>query len=556
VYFTGDESVNINDESLIAAALADPILNSLMLDLKDVPTSFTNISKRSDSKQWYDAVTAENQSILKHGVLVPVDEVPLLKNVIKAKYIFTRKSDGRYKARLVARGFTQQYGVDYTDVFSPVVSKNSLRALLALAAVEDWEIHQVDVETAFLNAILEEDLYMEAPNGFGFPPGSVFKLYKSLYGLKQAPRVWNMALNEWLLSLGFKQNVIDTSVYSRGTGSSAIFLAVYVDDILIFGHDIAYITEFKRTLHSKFAIKDLGEVKHILGMLVTRDRINRTISLSQSAYLTRLIKQFRLDPDTIFSAKPVPISKAAVKTVVDTANGLGSSAPIEPHIPFRNLLGGILYANTCSRPDISFAVSSLASHCVNPRKMHWYALLDLLRYISDTKDVAITYGGSPIPGSKVNQVQLFADADFSRNPDVKKSRSGFVIFLNGGAVAWKSKLQPRIAMSTTEAELYAMYAGVEQVLWFREFLDQLGFPQGSVPCHEDNSGLIHWLTNHSSSSNMLSIPAQYYRLRSDRDSGNCHFLHVVTQLQRADLFTKQMDYSTFINQFNMLFNIV
>ena len=556
VYFTGDEDPDFNVDDLIAAALADPVISSILNDLKDVPTSYKNIAKRKDSQAWYDAVTAENNSILKHGVLVPVDQVPLLKNIIKARYVFTRKSDGRYKARLVAKGFTQVYGVDYTDVFAPVVSKNSLRALLSLAAVEDWEIHQVDVETAFLNATLEEDLYMEAPLGFGYPPGSVFKLHKSLYGLKQAPRVWNKALNDWLVSRDFKQNVIDTSVYSRGSGSSAIHLAVYVDDILIFGHDKEFISSFKLALHAQFAIKDMGEVKQILGMLVTRDRVKRTISLSQTDYLIRLVKQFGLDPGKIYSSKPVPISKAAVKTVVSTVNGMGSGAPIEPNIPFRSLLGGLNYACTCSRPDISFAVSSLASHCVDPRKMHWQALVDLLRYISDTKDIAITYGGPLIPGSSVNQVQLFADADFSRNPDIKKSRSGFVIFLNGGAIAWKSKLQTRIAMSTTEAELYAMYAGVEQVLWFREFLGQLGFPQGSVPCHEDNSGLIHWITNHSSNSNMLSIPAQYYRLRSDRDSGACHFLHVITQLQRADLFTKQMDFSVFIQQFNMLFNIV
>ena len=224
-------------------------------------------------------------------------------------------------------------------------------------------------------------------------------------------------------------------------------------------------------------------------------------------------------------------------------------------LPYRSLLGAILYANTCSRPDISFAVSSLGSHCSAPKQMHWNALMELLKYINDTQDVAITYGGPPIDGSSRNQVSVFADANFSKHIDIAKSRSGYVLFMNGGAKSWKSSLQRRIAMSTTESELYAMYDAVEQTLWFREFLNVLGFPQEATICHEDNSGLIDWITNNSSASRMKSIPAEYYRLRENASQRRCAFVHVTTDKQRADVFTKAMDYLLFNAQYRMLYNL-
>ena len=561
-YFTADELVMTDDE-LVNAVLGDTTLDEMLADLSDVPSSYANIAGRTDKVEWHDVVEAENESIRRHGALVPIEQVPFLKNIIKAKYVFKRKADGRYKARLVAKGFTQRYGEDYKDVFAPVVSKNSLRALLALAATENWNIHQLDVETAFLHGELEEDLYMEAPKGFGAAPGAVFKLAKSLYGLKQAPRQWNLALHHFLVSQGFKRNTIDSGVYSLGSGSSGTHLAVYVDDILMFGHDLPLILNFKRALNAKFAIKDLGEVKNILGMLVTRDRVAGTITLSQTDYLRQLALKYRLDPDRPAAAKSVPISKGFVQkvplskgtalSIVPNANG--SAAPLNADVPYRSLLGAILYANTCSRPDISFAVSSLGSHCSAPKQMHWNALVELLKYINDTQDIAITYGGPPIDGSSRNQVSVFADANFSKHIDIAKSRSGYVLFMNGGAIAWKSCLQRRIAMSTTESELYAMYDAVEQALWFREFLGVLGFPQETTVCNEDNSGLIDWITNNSSASRMKSIPAEYYRLREDAAEKRCVFVHVTTDKQRADLFTKAMDHSLFDVQYRMLFNL-
>ena len=544
VHFVTGE-IDFSEDELVYLA-ADSTAELLTAD---VPASFRKLASRPDAEEWLRAVESENASLRRHGVLIPVDHLPPGKNLIKAKFIFKLKSDGRYKVRLVAKGYSQQYGIDYTDVFAPVVSKNSLRALLALAAAEDFEIHQMDVETAFLHGELEEELYIEAPEGSDYPKGTVLRLAKSLYGLKQAPRQWNKALHSFITSQGFRQSVLDTGVYYRGSGSTATYLAVYVDDLLIFGHDLAFISAFKSSLNSTFKIKDLGEVSTILGMEVKRDRSKRLISLSQTPFLRSLVTKYLLNPDVKHGAKSVPITKSMFKTAIDGDNSL--AANIEGIYPYRSALGAILYANTCSRPDISFAVSSLAGHCSNPKKMHWLAIMDLLRYISDTQDLSITYGGRYC----TNQIELFADADFSKHPDIRRSRSGFVLFLNGGPIAWNSSLQKRTAMSTTESELYAMYDGVQQAIWFREFLAEIGFPQAPTQCYEDNSGLLDWINNNKSSSRMKSIPRHYYKLREFKDEGQCVFIYCPTAVQKADILTKQMDYAPHSVQVDLMFNL-
>ena len=518
-------------------------------DPDDAPTKFDNIKNRADSRLWFDSVIEENSSLDHHSVFEVVSELPRGKNIIKARYIFKRKVDGRYKARLVAKGYSQIKGIDYNEVFAPVVGKINLRMLLSLAAAEDWNIYQMDVKTAFLHGALDEDIYMEATAGMPYPKGTILKLKKSLYGLKQAPRQWNKSLDAFILSQGFKRCHIDRSVYIRGSGSTATIIAVYVDDILIFGHDHELITKFKTDLNAKFQIEDLGQVKNILGMEVERDREHRTLKLSQCKYIAKLIAKFRMDKAKD-DLRPVPLSKATYNSVID---GSHASAQSTSH-PYRSALGGILYANVCCRPDISFAVSTLASHSVDPKGLHWKAMMDLLRYIKSTQDLAITYGRMGSASEFKNSVYIYADADYAR--DLKrKSRSGYVIYLNGGPIAWNSSLQSRVANSTSEAELYAMHAAVQQAYSIRELLGELGFPQDSLKCYEDNTGCIDWIVNQRASSRMKAIEVKYYWLRDTKDNQECEYIHVDTKLQKADMFTKQMDYTIFNDQVVLLYNL-
>ena len=375
---------------------------------------------------------------------------------------------------------------------------------------------------------------------------------KSLYGLKQAPREWYLQLSKFITDQGYTKSKIDAGVYFKGSGADKIIISVYVDDILIFGGNgvTDEILELKRKLDNQFKLDDLGMVKNILGMEVERE--NDLVYLCQNKYLNKQFTKFRL-PSTPQQRKAVPITKAAYAEVVDINAKRSTSVLDKKEYPFRSLIGSLLYANICSRPDISFALSTLASHNSDPRLMHWNALLDLLRYLRDTQEHKITYGKLSENDTK-NILSVYADADFAMDTVGRKSRTGYVIFLNGGVVAWNSSLQSTVAQSTSEAELYSMVEAVNAAMQLKHFLEEIGFPQGALQCHEDNTGCIDWIVNQRASSRMKHIEVKYHVLRELHEKMLCKFSHIDTKRQRADFATKQMDYATLNPQMNMLYN--
>ena len=179
------------------------------------------------------------------------------------------------------KGFSQIEGIDFNETYAPVAKFVSIRVLLALGAIHDWEIHQMDVKTAFLYGELEEEVYMDQPEGYIVEGQEdlVCKLDKSLYGLKQAPRVWNDKLDSVLQGASFKRISSDFSIYIRGEGSDHVIVAVYVDDLIIEGPDLKQIAFVKELLRSNFEMKDLGEIEYCLGIQVVRDRVSKEVRL-------------------------------------------------------------------------------------------------------------------------------------------------------------------------------------------------------------------------------------------------------------------------------------
>ncbi len=186
--------------------------------------------------------------------------------------------------------------------------------------------------------------------------------------------------------------------------------------------------------------------------------------------------------------------------------------------------------------------------------MHWNALLNLLKYVRDTQDLCITYGGV-LSADDENQLLVYADADFSRHPDRRKSRSGHLVFLNNGAVSQKSSLQKRIATSTSESELYSLYDASKSAAWFRNLLSELGFPQRTTRCFEDNKGVVDWVAARKVSSRMSALPTEYYWLREANEIGDFSTVLISTLLQKADILTKQMDPAIFYRLLELLYNI-
>ncbi|RVW63464.1 Retrovirus-related Pol polyprotein from transposon TNT 1-94 [Vitis vinifera] len=242
------------------------------------PVSFSQAMESDDSSQWMEAMNEELKSMAHNGVWDLI-ELPNNCKPIGCKWVFKTKRDAkgnieRFKARLVAKGFTQKEGIDYKDTFSPVSKKDSLRIIMALVAHFDLELHQIDVKTAFLNGNLDEDIYMEQPEGFAKKGNEhlVFKLKKSIYGFKQASRQWYIKFNNTITSFGFKENIVDQCIYLKVSESKFIFLILYVDDILLASSDLGLLRETKEYLSKNFHMVDMGEANYVIGIEIFRDR--------------------------------------------------------------------------------------------------------------------------------------------------------------------------------------------------------------------------------------------------------------------------------------------
>ncbi len=322
------------------------------IDASDEPATLEAALQQPDGDLWRQAADEEMKSLQQLDVYELAD-LPKGQKLLKNKWVLKRKrsQEGlieRYKARLVAKGFTQTKGVDYDEVFAPVARHATLRALLALAAVEDLEIEQVDVKTAFLNGPLEEDLYMEAPPGYDFG-GKVLKLKKALYGLKQAARAWNQELVRVLARHGFEASIADASLFVLMREGRRSFLLVYVDDGLAVGNK-ADVCEIIRILEEKFDIRRLGAAAFFLGLEIVRDRQARTILLSQQKYVLTILEKTGLAESNARST-PMPVNLKLSKEGDDY---------MEHPETYAETLGMLLYLSPCTRPDLAFSVGLLA----------------------------------------------------------------------------------------------------------------------------------------------------------------------------------------------------
>lgn len=286
-------------------------------------------------------------------------DLPRGKNAIGCRWVYKIKNnvDGsiqRHKARLVAKGYTQQEGMDFLDTFSPVAKLTTVRLLLALAATQQWDLQQLDVDNAFLHGDLDEEVYMQLPPGLvPHSANQVCRLTKSLYGLKQASRQWFDKLSTFLISHGYSSSISDNSLFTKHNGSSFTALLVYVDDVILTGNSPIEITTIKQLLHQQFRIKDLGKLKYFLGLEVSRT--SKGIHICQRKYALDILFEWGA-----LASKPC-------STPMIKSNQLlyDSDAALYDPTAYRRLIGCLLYLTT-TRPDISFAVQNLSQFIQAP----------------------------------------------------------------------------------------------------------------------------------------------------------------------------------------------
>ncbi|GJT75471.1 putative RNA-directed DNA polymerase [Tanacetum coccineum] len=506
------------------------------------PTSYKAAMLDAESNKWIDAMNAEIQSMMDNNVWVLVDLPPGCKTV-GSKWIFKKKTDMDgivhvYKARLVAKGYTQLYGVDYEETFSPVANIRAIRILISIAAYYDYEIWQMDVKTTFLNGYLDEDIYMVQPKGFVDPnhPRKVCKLKRSIYGLKQASRSWNKRFDEEIKRFGLAQNLDEPCVYQKASGSNVIFLILYVDDIIIMGNHIPSLQSVKDYLGKCFAMKDLGEAAFILGIKIYRDRSKRLIGLSQNAYMDKILKRYKMDNS---KRGHIPMQER-----LDLNKSQGAQTPKEvnrmKNVPYASAVGSIMYAVRCTRPDVAFAQNLTSRFQQNPGELHWTAVKNILKYLRNTKDMFLVYGGNP---STELRVECYCDAGFETDRDDTKSQTGYVFVLNGGAVDWKSSKQSTTAMSATESEYIAASEAAMEAVWIRKFISGLGIvPTINEPLNMycDNSAAVHYANEPGVQKGARHYQRRYHYVRECVELGEIRILKVHTDNNLADPFTKAL----------------
>ena len=489
-------------------------------------------------------MNAEMQSMKDNEVWTLIDPPPDCKEV-GCKWVFKKKTDmdGKvhtFKARLVAKGYTQTQGIDYDETFSPVASLKAIRILIAIAAYYDYEIWQMDVKTAFLNGHLSEDVYMTQPEGYVNSefPDKVCKLQRSIYGLKQASRTWNLRFDEKIKEFGFTQNADEPCVYMRVSGSINTFLVLYVDDILLFGNDIPTLQSVKTWLGNCFSMKDLGEAAFILGIKIHRDRSRRLIGLSQSAYIDKILRRFKIEN-----------SKKGFVPMVSGTILSRSQGPTDFHdrekmkeIPYASAVGSIMYAMLCTRPDVSYALSMTSRFQQNPGYSHWIAVKNILKYLRRTRDMFLIYGGL----EEELSLKCYSDASFQSDRDDSRSQSGYVFILNGGAVDWKSSKQKVVALSTAESEYIAIAEAGQEAMWIKKFISDLGVMpniDSPVTIYCDNTAAITLAREPRSQKGLRHIDRKYHYIREIMNNGGVDILKVHTDDNLADPFTKALSHN-------------
>ena len=505
------------------------------------PTTYKAAVNSSQVQLWRAAMDSEMASLDKAGTftLVPL---PAHRSAIGCKWVFKTKrgADGavtKHKARLVAKGFLQRYGVDYDETYAPVARFPSIRVILALTAHHDWELHQMDVKSAYLNGDLEEDIYMAQPEGYAAPGQEhlVCKLNKSLYGLKQAGRTWHTKIDVALKREQFVALDADQCVYMRRQDARITIIALYVDDLLIACSDVNSLAELKKRLTAQFDMEDLGEASFILGVDICRDRSRRTISIGQSAYVTSL-----LDRHGMSECKPIStpmehgFKTAAIQTSADYK---ATESEIRE---YQGIIGGLMFAMVCTRPDIAYAVTTLAQFASNPAPVHAQALKRVLRYLRGTIERRITYAGN---GDIDSQPRLlgYCDADWGGGHRCR-SVTGYVFMLAGGAISWQSKKQKTVALSTVEAEYMATTQATKEAIWWRSFLRGVGHDMSATTViHSDSQGSIALAHNPEHHARTKHIDIQYHFIRQHIADKTITLLFVGTEHMLADIFTKALD---------------
>nr|GEU80601.1 ribonuclease H-like domain, reverse transcriptase, RNA-dependent DNA polymerase [Tanacetum cinerariifolium] len=453
-----------------------------------------NYKEAAQDKKWIEAMQIEIDSVNKNKTW-KLATLPDNQKAIGLKWVFNTKRDGngkiiKHKARLVANGYVQEHSIDYDEVFAPVARMETVRLILALSAYHRWEVHHLDVKSAFLYGELKEEVYVTQPKGFKKPgnENKVYRLVKALYGLKQAPRAWNMKLDQTLKSLDLKKCTLEQAIYTRIRKDSMLLVGFYVDDLIVTRSSKEDLQKFKSQMEERFEMSDLGLLAYYLGIEVTQTEGG--ISIKQTRYANKILKEARM------------VDCNETKIPMDPETKLIKERELVDATKYRSLIGCLRYL-LHTRPDLSYSVRLLSRFMQKPREQHMKAIRQVLRYIKGTLNFSINY--------------------------YKK------------AIVTAVMKQPTVALSSCESEFMAATAAVCQALWLQRLLNALiSWKKEKVTIRVDNKSAIALMKNLVFHGRSKHIDIRYHFIRECVEKNQIEVEHISGDLQRADILTKAL----------------
>ena len=457
----------------------------------------------------------------------------------------------RYKARLVAQGFSQRPGIDYEETYSPVMDAITFRFFISLVVTECLDMRLMDVVTAYLYGSLDADIYMKVPEGYTMPeacsskPRSVYslKLQKSLYGLKQSGRMWYKRLSDYLLKEGYENDPICPCIFTKKSNSGFAIIAVYVDDLNLVGtpEELIKTAEY---LKKEFEMKDLGKTKFCLGLQI--EHLPTGVLVHQSTYTERVLKQFYMDKahplSTPMVVRSLDVNKDPFRPQEEGEEILG------PEVPYMSAIGALMYLANCTRPDIAFSVNLLSRYSSAPTQRHWKGIKHIFRYLRGTVDLGLFYSN----GSK-SQLIGYADAGYLSDPHKARSQTGYVFTCGGTAISWRSVKQTLTATSSNHSEIIAIHETSRECVWLRSMIQHIrekcglsSIKDGPTILHEDNAACITQIkAGYIKGDRTKHISPKFFYTHDLQKSGDIDVQQLRSSDNLADLFTKALPTATF-----------
>ena len=509
------------------AALRNPVDMALQPD----PQSYSEAMKSPDSQKWMEAIQAEYDSLIENGTW-KIAVLPAGRKALTTKWVLKKKlgPNGevlKYKARMVARGFQQVEGYDYTETYSGVVKAAAYRLLFALMILNNWTCHQMDVSTAFLNGDVLEEIYIHPPQGYPHR-GKVFRLLKALYGLKQSPRLWYRKLRQWLVSNGWEISKYDECVFYNE--ARQLVMTVYVDDINIFGPSDQHIVPFKENIGRAFQMTDAGRASWYLGMQL--QWMPEGLHIHQNGFIQQALGRYGLLGSNSASI-PLDPNRKLIKETEKTADPKFKTA-------YMSMVGSLNYLQTKTVWGLAFPVSLVSRYMTNPNQTHMDAVQQQFRYLSGSPERGLFYRKDGDP-----TLRGFVDSDWGGDTETGKSTTGWVFTLAGCPVSWSSQRQKTVSSSSTEAEYIAASDACKEAIWLKGFHNEIapkmGHPdQMTIPLAIDNASALKLTKNPEFHGRTKHINIRHHFIRECVEQGEIAPEWISGKTNPADLFTKAL----------------